>query len=265
MSSAEGDVVSEAATAPGAMALVGSGEYTDAMSETDAYLLETLGGPSAARVALLPTASGLEPGSPERWNAMGQAHFAALGVRDIRSVGIIDRQSAEDPAQVELLRGATFYYFSGGMPGHIIESLRGTEALRVLLDAYAAGAVLAGCSAGAMALAGQTISVRRAMMAGGVPRWTQALGVVPGLIVFPHFDRMAGFMGQEAFQTILRSTPEGHTPVGIDEDTALVRVALSAGGDAPGKARWRVMGRQTVTIFAPKGPRVLHAGDEVAL
>lgn len=253
-----------APAAPGAVALVGSGEYTDAMIETDRYLLDTLGGPADARVALLPTASGLEPGSPERWNMMGKAHFAALGVRDIRPVNILDRASASDPAQVKLLRGASYFYFSGGMPGHIIESLRGTEALQVILDAYAAGAVLAGCSAGAMALAGQTISVRSAM-AGGTPRWTPALGVIPGVIVFPHFDRMAGFLGQEAFQNLIRSAPEGRTPVGVDEDTALIRVALSAGSDAPGKSRWRVTGRQTVTIFEPSGPRVLRTGDEVAL
>lgn len=250
--------------APGAVALVGSGEYTDAMNDTDRYLLETLGGPDAARVALLPTASGLEPGSPARWNAMGQRHFAALGVRDIRPVTILDRATAADPAQVELLRGANFYYFSGGMPGHILESLRGSESLQILLDAYAAGAVLAGCSAGAMALAGQTISVRAAM-AGGAPQWTPALGVVPGLVVFPHFDRMSGFMGQEAFQAIIRSAPDGRTPVGIDEDTALVRVALASGAEPSGKARWRVLGRQTVTIFAPSGPRVLHPDDEVLL
>lgn len=263
MSRAEGGR-DDGVAAPGAVALVGSGEYTDAMNETDRYLLNPLGGAPAARVALLPTASGLEPGSPTRWNAMGRAHFAALGVRDIRQVTIIDRASANDPAQVELLRGANFFYFSGGMPGHIIESLRGTEALRVILDAYAAGAHLAGCSAGAMALAGQTISVRSAM-AGGAPQWTPALGIVPGLIVFPHFDRMAGFLGQEAFRNIVRSAPDGSTPVGVDEDTALVRIALSAGGDAPGKARWRVMGRQTVTVFEPAGSRVLRAGDEVLL
>ena len=264
MPSAEWGTGGDGATVPGAVALVGSGEYTAAMSETDRYLLETLGGPLAARVALLPTASGLEPGSPQRWNAMGKRHFAALGVNEVRPVWILDRASADDPAQVELLRGANFYYFSGGMPGQIIDSLRGTEALRVILDAYADGAVLAGCSAGAMALAGATISVRSAM-AGGVPQGTSALGVVPGMIVFPHFDRMSGFMGQEAFQSILHSAPDSRTPIGVDEDTALVRVAPSAGRDASGKAQWRVMGRQTVTVFEQAGPRVLRAGDEVVL
>jgi len=60
-----------ARVAPGAVALVGSGEYTDAMNETDSYLLETIGGAHAARVVVLPTASGLEPGSPSAGTAWG--------------------------------------------------------------------------------------------------------------------------------------------------------------------------------------------------
>ncbi len=66
--------------APGAIALVGSGEYLDFMNSTDTYLLETLGGANDARVALLPTASGLESGGPKYWNELGLSHFKKLGV-----------------------------------------------------------------------------------------------------------------------------------------------------------------------------------------
>lgn len=45
---------------PGTVALLGSGEYLPVMNEIDTYLLQTIGGAPAARVALLPTASGLE-------------------------------------------------------------------------------------------------------------------------------------------------------------------------------------------------------------
>jgi cyanophycinase len=88
-----------------------------------------------------------------------------------------------------------------------------------------------------------------------------ALGVVSHLIIFPHFDRMAGFVGQQAFNNLLATIPSGRTALGVDEDTALVRVAYG-GSDAP--ARWRVMGRQTVTVFAVgAAPQVLRPGDEV--
>lgn len=253
-------------TAPGSLALVGSGEYTAAMNDTDAYLLQTVGGPEAARVVLLPTASGLEAGSPARWNEQGRRHFASLGVADIRLSAILDRANAFDAAQLDLLRGGTFYYFSGGAPGHVTESLRGTPAWEIIYEAHRNGAVLAGCSAGAMAFGGQTASLRRAMTSappatGTESAFVDALGVVPHLIVFPHFDRMAGFVGQQAFNNLLTAIPPGRTVLGVDEDTALVRVAYG-GPDA--SDRWRVMGRQTVTIFAAGATaQVLRPGDEV--
>jgi cyanophycinase len=152
-------------TVPGALALVGSGEYTRAMHDTDAYLLGTLGGPAFARVVLLPTASGLEEGAPARWNAMGQRHFTSLGVTQVRLSTILTRADAFDPGQLDLLRGGTFFYFSGGAPGQITEALRDTPAWEIIREAHARGAVLAGCSAGAMAFGGQSASLRRVMSA----------------------------------------------------------------------------------------------------
>ncbi len=106
-------------TSPGAIALVGSGEYLDAMNEVDTYLLNTIGGAATAKVALLPTASGLELNGPTSWNKLGLAHFKQLGVSDIRATRIIGRDGAFDPTQLALLQGADFYYFSGGNPQHI--------------------------------------------------------------------------------------------------------------------------------------------------
>jgi cyanophycinase len=247
----------------GAMALVGSGEYTDAMIETDRYLLGTLGGPEMARVALLPTASGLEPESPRYWNDLGLKHFAALGVRDIRPTWILDAKTAHDPEQVRLLEGASFYYLSGGNPAHTINSLRGTPAWDVMARAHARGAALAGCSAGAMALAGATAHLRT-LLAGGRADWLDGLGAAPRLVVFPHFDRAFGVVSKSALRSHLLTVPEGRIAVGIDEDTALVRIEAP---DTPdGTARWRVMGRQTVTVFHRDAPaQTLRAGEEVIL
>ncbi|HLY30851.1 MAG TPA: Type 1 glutamine amidotransferase-like domain-containing protein, partial [Ktedonobacterales bacterium] len=245
----------EQSSTPGAIALVGSGEYTDAMNETDAYLLQTLGGPGSARVALLPTASGLEPGSPARWNAMGQSHFAALGVQDIRSTLVLDAASAADPAVIEPLRGANFYYFSGGNPQHTIETLRGSLAWEIIRSSYEQGAVMAGCSAGAMAMGGQTSGMRFSLV-GDKIIWKDALGIAPQTIVFPHFDRMPGFVGAPVIRKMLGAIPKGKIALGIDEDTALVR--LTPPDPQTGQARWRVMGRQTVSLFEGVEPaRVL--------
>ena len=73
--------MSENGVAPGAIALVGSGEYLPVMDDVDRVLLDTLGGPALAHVVVIPTASGLEPGMPEQWNARGVAHFRRLGAQ----------------------------------------------------------------------------------------------------------------------------------------------------------------------------------------
>ena len=248
---------------PGAIALVGSGEYLDVMNTTDSYLLDTLGGAANARVVLLPTASGREANGPTYWNDLGLRHFSNLGVQDIRPTHITDRASADDPKQLALLRDADFYYFSGGDPGQIISTMRDMPAWEIITAAYQRGAVLAGCSAGAMALGGYTISIRQVMQSGH-SAWAAALSVVPQIVVFPHFDRMASFISKVVFQGLLSTLPDGHVVVGVDENTALVRIEASIEGT--GKSLWRVMGQQTVKLFAKGQPvRILHVGDEIVL
>lgn len=248
---------------PGTVALVGSGEYLPVMDEIDTYLLKTVEGRHPTRVALLPTASGLELMGAKFWNDLGLQHFAQLGVSDIRATRIIDGESANDPAQVALLEGVDLFYFSGGNPQHLIDALRDSLAWQSIKAAYERGAVLAGCSAGAMALSGYTASLRQAML-GMDAVFVAALGIVPRLIVIPHFDRMASFVDQERFQQWLLTIPPGNTIVGIDEETALVRVELNV--EALARDRWRVMGRQTVSVFVDdKQKYVLKSGEELLL
>jgi cyanophycinase-like exopeptidase len=240
----------------GALALVGSGEYTAAMRATDQILLETLHRIEAPRVAVIPTASGLEQGMPERWNAMGEAHFRELGA-SVTPIRLINRADAVDTTLVERLRDQHLYYFSGGSPDYIIETLHETAAWSTVQDAHRRGAIVAGCSAGAMMLGGYTVSVRR-MLAGEPPRWRQALGLVPGIAILPHFDRSRQFMNAERFAQLLDSAPCGITIVGIDEETALIRL--------PHARSWRVTGRQSVSVFGDDGtPNVYYPGDAIDL
>jgi cyanophycinase len=232
------------------------------MNETDRYLLATLGIVEQLSVALLPTASGLEPGKPDDWNALGGRHFQQLGVRNVRATMIVERADGSDAEQLALLLGADLYYFSGGDPQHLIETLRTSPAWETIVAGYHAGAALAGCSAGAMALGGYTLSPRR-MLAGDVSAWRPALGLLPRFVILPHFDRMATFLDQALFQQILQALPADCLLLGIDEDTALVRLEAPASGQD--KARWRVMGRQTVSVFDSNSSRIFQVGDEVLL
>ncbi len=245
----------------GALALVGSGEYTVAMEETDNYLLQTVGG-TAAKVVIMATAAGLEgTGSVSRWTSMGQQHFARLGVKAI-PVEILSHPDAFLEDNLNLLKGADFYYFSGGNPSHLIETMQDTPAWDIISQQWQNGAVLAGCSAGAMALGINTVNIR-AIASGGNSLWRDALGLLPHLVTMPHFDRIAGYVGQDTFNRILKSAPVGMTLLGVDEDTALVRIPPYNTTDT---MHWQVMGRQTVSVFsADNDAKIYKSGQKLEL
>ena len=236
----------------GPLALVGSGEYTPAMAATDRFLLGQLGRREVARVVVIPTASALEAGAPERWNRLGVDHFTALGAQ-VEPLLLLTRDDAHAPRIVAALRAADLYYFSGGDPQYLVETLRDTPAWDAVRAGHASGAALAGCSAGAMMLGGHTLAVRE-LMSGQPPQWLSALSLLPHIAVMPHFDRVAQFVGQELFQAIVTSAPASTTLVGIDEDTALVRDTSDS---------WRVLGRQSAILFGGSGRSIYQAGDAV--
>jgi cyanophycinase len=246
--------------APGALALVGSGEYTAAMDGTDRALLETLGGPGAVQVVVLPTAAGHEePASPARWALEGVEHFTRLGAQ-VQPALILNRADAEDPRWLDLLEAANFYYFSGGDPQYLAATLAGSPTWDVIRRRYAAGAVLAGCSAGAMAFGGW-IPNMRAAFTGRAADWHPALGIVPQLMVLPHFDRMANFIGRAVLWRMVQTAPSGACVIGVDENTALVRFPAMADS-------WQVWGQQTVSVFdgpGNGGSTVYQTGQAVVL
>jgi len=251
----------------GIIALVGSGEYLPVMGETDRYLLDLVGGPGAARVVVLPTAAGLEdPGSPASWAERGINHFRLLGAH-VEPALILGAPDARDPRWVSVLEAANFYYFSGGNPQHVVETLIDTPAWEVIQRRVYDGAILAGCSAGAMAIGGYIPNIR-AMRSGDPPGWLPAMALLPGLVLLPHFDQMARFVGTELFARTISTAPSHTTVVGVDEETALVRLAEppeEVGPAPPGASFWRVMGRQTVSVFDNGGNRMVYQGGQTVM
>lgn len=217
----------------GPVALVGSGEFTPAMEAIDADLLAACGS-ERPRVAIVPTASWPDGERVfERWATDGIAHFERLG-----ATGVAVRiRTAEDAAAPELgrsLREADLIYLSGGKPDHLTAVLAGSAAWDAALEAHARGAVLAGSSAGAMALAGRRFGFRGGKLP-FPPRWEDGLGIVPDVAVIPHYDAFP----EAVSAALILSAPRGVAVLGIDEDTALV------GRDGA----WQVRGRGRVTIW----------------
>ena len=62
-------------------------------------------------------------------------------------VPILSRADADDPALVSLLDGAGLVYLSGGNPGYLAETLRGTLAWQRIVELWSSGMSVAGCSA----------------------------------------------------------------------------------------------------------------------
>ena len=214
---------------PGPIALVGSGEFLPQMEAVDRFLLDG----RAPRAAFLPTAAGEEgQRSVKRWLDLGTAHYRRLGVEPI-PVPVVTPADANDPAMVALLSGAGLVYLSGGNPGYLANTLRGSLVWDAIVAHWRQGGAVAGCSAGAGALSTQAPDVRSAI------RSTAGLGLVPNLAVIPHFDAMARW--DPSFAARMREvSAESVQIVGIDEDTALVG----------GLQEWSVMGRQSVHILS---------------
>ena len=231
----------------GTLALVGSGEFLDTMRPVDALLLDAAGGPAQARVVVVPTASAPDgPRVMADWAERGRAHFAALGA-PVDAALIADRPGADDPANVATIAAANLVYLSGGKPGFLLATLRGTRSWDAIRGVYDGGGVLAGCSAGAMILGAKLLSPRLRF---GWP-WVleDAFGLVAGSVIFPHYDAMP----RRLFSLVRASLPEGLTMIGVDEDTALI-------SDNEG---WTVHGRGGVEI-ARDGERRRYRGGERA-
>jgi cyanophycinase len=230
---------------PGPVALVGAGEFLPAMAEFDAGLLAATGR-TRPRVAILPTAS--YPDGDEvfmRWAAMGVSHFGGLGA-EVEPVLVRDRSGADDPAAAQAIGEADLIYLSGGRPSYLMDVLDGSAVGQAIVEAHARGAVLAGCSAGAMVLARHAFDFRIRLSPWPL-RWRHGLGFVPGASVVPHYDAWP----EPLTALIALQAPRGSLVLGIDEATALV------GRDGS----WQVYGPSRVTVWHGHRRDRYHDGE----
>jgi len=234
----------------GTIALVGSGEFTPAMEALDRALLAATGR-NRPRVAILPTASWPDGEEVFRgWAAQGEAHFSSLGA-EVEPVLVRGAEDANDPAAIAAVGEADLVYLSGGKPGHLLDALIDGGVGEALRAAHERGALIAGCSAGAMVLAGyQVRSVGRAFVRFPVG-WRDALGMVPGTVVIPHYDAFP----EPLSAAIALAAPADSLVLGIDEETALVG----------GHGVWQVHGRGRVTVWRGRHRERIREGESLRL
>ncbi len=193
----------------GTLAMVGSGEYLPGMDAVDTLLLEKVG--DSPRVVCLPTAAGLEGAATiQRWSRMGVDHFSRLGAQ-AEAVEVIDRKSADDPANADKVRAANFVYLSGGDPTHLHKTLDGTKTWEAITSVLEQGGVVAGCSAGAM-IWGERIPSWPSI----IP-WHNAFNYLPGTVIMPHYDEFGDNWGR-----LIKPLAGKSTLLGVDGYTALM-------------------------------------------
>lgn len=242
------------------LALVGTGEFTPAMEDTDAYLLSLLDAEHLPRrVAILPTAAGQEVDF-EKWARAGEEHFRKLGAEPM-AVPVVQN---EDTARQELLdkvQSASLIYFSGGEAGRLCSTLScatltGTPMWETVRAQYRDGRVVAGCSAGAMIIGTYVLTNAGSIYEGGTPIYQKGLGLLD-YTVFPRYA--TGWEEDYSlFGRIIDTIPPeaGRRILGIEEETALILFD---------EKRAKVMGKSAVHVMVGGSERVFQSGESFTL
>jgi len=215
----------------GAIALVGSGEYSVQMQELETQLLHrAISRGKRNTFVQIPTASSHEgDGSREKWKRLGQEQSDRIGSECIY-LPIHEREDAFNPYFVDAIKDAGLIYFSGGDPHRVAQIFNGSPLWNEIVAEWKTGTSLAGCSAGAMAFGGTIMGIRKS-------HHSEGLGLLTGIEVIPHYDKMLGWL-PDRVTAFIANTFSDATLLGIDENTALVHT------DA-----WRKFGHGNVHIL----------------
>jgi len=173
-------------------------------------------GGSEGRVVVISTASSLGDQATEMYREL----FLDLGLGEVTGLRPEEREEADDPAVVSALQGATGVYLTGGNQSRLAAVVAGTRLGDALFLAHDRGAVLAGTSAGASAMASHMVAFGRS---GSTPKNRMAqlsagLGILQGLVIDQHFEQR-GRIGR--LLAIVAGSPS-LLGVGLDEDTCAI-------------------------------------------
>lgn len=226
---------------PGPLILVGGAEFTPGNEPQDELFAKAAAGRTAFAV---PTAAARH--RPDLAYIHAREWFSRFGLQ-LENLNVLLKTDASSPNLAELAAGGSGFYLVGGDPGLTVDVLRGSRVWEAIATAWRGGAVLAGSSAGAMALCEWSLIHARTK---GDPnrRFKDALGLVPGTVVAPHFD---GF-GSSWVESV-KQTARDVTVLGLDERTAAVH-----DGEV-----WRALGPGRVTVIDGQSTATFAAGDAI--
>ncbi|WP_347373847.1 cyanophycinase [Aequorivita sp. Q41] len=234
------------------------GNEDKGIEESEIYTLEYIqegilsrvvreSGGKDALIVVVPTASSIPVEVSENYL---QA-FGKLGCNNIHIMDIRNRQEAEDPLHLELMKKADCVMFSGGDQSKIVQFIGGTLLHKIILERYQKdNFVIAGTSAGAMCMSQEMITgggIKEAFTKGAVGMGA-GMSFIPNLIIDSHFIRRGRF-GRLAEAVARHPKLIG---IGLAEDTGLI---IKNGNVA------EVIGSGMVIVFDPR--KLKHNNQKV--
>jgi cyanophycinase len=211
----------------GYLLLEGGAEFGGRMRDPDLRAVELAGG-FEVPLRILPTAAAPDHNHVNAGNN-GIRWFQGLGARDVQSLPLIDKESANDEEIANSLRNAKLIYMLGGFTHYLAQTLKDSLAWGAVMDAYRNGAVIAGSSAGAMVMCEFYFDP-------GSGNVLEGLKLVPNSLVLPHHNTF----GKSWAPRLSMQLPDG-TLIGIDEQTGMI--------DEGDDNTWTVYGRGGVTLY----------------
>ncbi|MEZ4793458.1 MAG: cyanophycinase [Gelidibacter sp.] len=174
-------------------------------------------GGTKANILIIPVASSI----PEEVGENYITAFETLGCKNLKVIHIKKKKDADRPEFLEALQLADCVMFSGGDQRKITKKIFGTKFHKILMTKYQSeDFVIAGTSAGAMAMAKEMISggsSTEAFIKGAV-QMTQGLELIPEVIIDTHFIQRGRFGRQSEavakFPDLLG--------IGLAEDTGMI-------------------------------------------
>lgn len=156
------------------------------------HVVKEAGGEDA-NIVVIPTASSI----PKEVGENYMTAFTTLGCKNVTVLNIKSKKDSEKEASIQLIKEANCIMFSGGDQSKITNRIGGTTIHRILKERYnnETGFVIAGTSAGAMAMTNEMIaggSPREAFIKGAVTMYS-GLGLIPELIIDTHFIQRGRF------------------------------------------------------------------------
>jgi cyanophycinase len=220
----------------GYLLLEGGSEFGGRMRDPDLKAIELAGG-FEAPIRIIPTAAAPD-NNHQRAGNNGIRWFQSLGAKDVMSLPLIDKVSADDENLAKSLREAKLIYMLGGFTGYLGETLKGSTAWAAVLEAYHNGAVVAGSSAGAMVMCEFYYDLNQGQVIEG-------LNLVSNSIVLPHHNTFGKSWASRLLEIVQVNL------IGIDEQTGMLD---------DGAQTWTVYGRGGVTLYQNRQVEVYEAG-----